>query len=64
MASYTRAVKKILSEHDCCYHRSGKGDHEIWYSPVTDRYFTVDHNILSRHTANGIMKQAGVDHHF
>ncbi|MDY2840166.1 MAG: type II toxin-antitoxin system HicA family toxin, partial [Treponema sp.] len=26
--------------------------------------FTVDSKIKSRHTANAIMKQSGIDHHF
>jgi len=34
------------------------------YSPHTRRSFTVDGDIKSRHTANAIMKQAGIDHHF
>jgi hypothetical protein len=42
----------------------GKGDHEIWFSPITKRNFPVDGKILSRHTANGIMKQAGISHKF
>jgi predicted RNA binding protein YcfA (HicA-like mRNA interferase family) len=44
--------------------RQGKGDHEIWYSPHTNRYFPVDGKILSRHTANAIMKQAGLSYRF
>jgi len=43
---------------------SGKGDHEIWFSPITKRNFPVDGKILSRHTANAILKQAGIAHHF
>jgi hypothetical protein len=31
-----------------------------WYN----RKFIVNNTILSRHTANGIMKQAGINHHF
>lgn len=60
MASYTRQVKKLLKDADCCFHRQGKGDHEIWYSPVNDCYFTVDSNIKSRHTANGTLTDAGL----
>lgn len=64
MASYTSDVKKILSANNCVFVRKGKGDHEIWYSPLTNRNFPVDHKILSRHTANEIMKQAGLAHRF
>jgi predicted RNA binding protein YcfA (HicA-like mRNA interferase family) len=44
--------------------RQGKGDHEIWQSPISGKRFVVDGKIKSRHTANAIMKQAGIDHHF
>ena len=54
----------MLRAHGCEFYRHGKGDHEIWHSPITNRRFPVDHKILSRHTANAIMKQAGIDHRF
>jgi hypothetical protein len=60
MAGFTAQVKKILSAHGCTFERQGRGDHEIWYSPITNRRFPVDSNILSRHTANGVLKQAGI----
>jgi hypothetical protein len=60
MASYLRQLKEILEKSGCSFHRPGKGDHEIWYSPITQRYFTVDHGIKSRHTANATLKQAGL----
>ncbi len=60
MASYTDRVKEILRDRKCRYDRAGKGGHEIWYSPITGRKFAVDANIRSRHTANGILKQAGI----
>ena len=53
-------LKRLLAAAGCTFDRPGKGDHEIWYSPITQRRFTVDHRILSRHTANGILKQAGL----
>lgn len=64
MAEYEKKVRDILSKNDCYSVRSGKGDHEIWYSPKTKRNFTVDGKIKSRHTANAIMKQSGIDHKF
>jgi hypothetical protein len=60
MSGYTDQVKEILRDHKCRFDRPGKGDHEIWYSPISNRKFPVDHNIKSRHTANGILKQAGI----
>ena len=62
--SFTSQVKRILKQHDCHPARQGKGDHKIWFSPITKRHFPVDSKILSRHTANGIMKQAGIAHKF
>jgi hypothetical protein len=64
MASYTPGVKEILREYGCRFERSGKGDHEIWYSPITQRRFPVDSKILSRHTANAVLRQAGIAKHF
>ena len=31
---------------------------------ITGAYFPVDGKIKSRHTANGIMKQSGIDYRF
>jgi hypothetical protein len=60
VTGYTAQVKAILKDRGCSFDRPGKGDHEIWYSPINKRKFPVDHNIRSRHTANGILKQAGI----
>nr|WP_242036795.1 type II toxin-antitoxin system HicA family toxin [Leptolyngbya sp. FACHB-321] len=49
-----------MSESGCFFERQGKGDHEIWYSPITERRFVVDSAIKSRHTANAVLKQAGL----
>jgi hypothetical protein len=36
----------------------GKGDHEIWLSPINNHKFPVDGNIKSRDLANVVLKQA------
>ena len=59
MADYSRDVRRILREAGCYLVRQGKGDHEIWYSPVTKTTFPVDGKIVSRHSANGVLKNAG-----
>ncbi|WP_445626325.1 type II toxin-antitoxin system HicA family toxin [Nostoc sp. DSM 114167] len=59
-ASFTPELKKILTEAGCYFERQGKGDHEIWYSPISDHRFVVDNSIKSRHTANAVLKQAGL----
>ena len=60
MAGYTRRLKQLLKANDCRFVRQGKGDHEYWFSPITNRHFVVDSNIKSRHTANEVLKQAGL----
>ncbi|MDO9295503.1 type II toxin-antitoxin system HicA family toxin [Bradyrhizobium sp.] len=60
MADFTPEVKRILKENGCWFVRQGNGDHEMWKSPISNRSFPVDSKIKSRHTANGIMKQAGL----
>ena len=58
---YGRDLKRILREHGCQFVRNGKGDHEIWHSPINGRNFTVDAGTRKRFTANAILKQAGID---
>ena len=64
MADYSRRLKAMLREAGCRFVRPGKGDHEIWYSPITRRHFVVDAKIRSRHTANAVLKQAGLPKKF
>ena len=64
MADYAPALKKLLRESGCRFDRPAKGDHEFWYSPHTNRKFVVDHEIKSRHTANEVLKQAGLSKAF
>ena len=55
MAEYEKKVRDILSKNGCYVVRHGKGDHDIWYSPISKTHVTVDGKIKSRHTANEIM---------
>ncbi len=64
MAEYEKKVREILKANGCTFVRRGKGDHDIWYSPKSNRNVTVDTTIKSRHTANAIMKQSGIDYKF
>jgi hypothetical protein len=64
MADYTKDLKKTLREAECAFERQGKGDHELWYSPITAVRFVVDNAIKSRHTANAVLKQAGLPKKF
>lgn len=62
--AYGRELKRILTKHGCRFVRNGKGDHEIWFSPITGRMFTVDAGTRKRFTANGVLKQAGIEPSF
>ena len=42
MSDYSKSLKKLLNEGGCYFERQGKGDHEIWFSPVTKVRFVVD----------------------
>ncbi len=60
MDSYTPELIKLLRLAGCYHLRNGKGDHTIWFSPINARPFVVDNKIKSRHTANAVLKQAGL----
>lgn len=64
MAEFEKKVREILIENGCHFVRHGKGDHDIWINPKTNKSFAVDGKIKSRHTANAIMKQSGINYHF
>lgn len=63
MNGYEKLVKEQLLKHGYTLVRTGKDSHEIWASekgvPVT-----VNHDCKSRHTANSIMKAAGIAYRF
>ncbi len=60
MKGFGQAVRDKLSEAGCQFVRHGRGDHDIWQSPINGKNFTVPVKILSRHMANKIMKDAGL----
>jgi predicted RNA binding protein YcfA (HicA-like mRNA interferase family) len=64
MKDYNKAVCDVLSKNGCYFVRHGKGDHDRWHSPITNRNITVDGTIPSRHMANEVLKQAGIKKQF
>ena len=62
--NFAPELKRLRAAHGCRFERHGKGDHDIWFSPHTGVRFPVDSKIKSRHTANAILKQAGLAKHF
>jgi predicted RNA binding protein YcfA (HicA-like mRNA interferase family) len=58
--SLYRDLVRLLEEAGCRFVRAGKGSHQIWYSPITKRNFPVSSTVTSHHTANEVLKQAGL----
>jgi len=42
MAEYEKRVRELLAKNGCTFLRRGKGDHDIWFSPITGRSVTVN----------------------
>lgn len=64
MKNLAKPVKALLADAGWQFLRPGKGDHEIWHNPVTGKRVVVDAGMKSRHTANAVMKQAGLPKDF
>jgi predicted RNA binding protein YcfA (HicA-like mRNA interferase family) len=60
MADFYRELAAILRSQGCRFVRQGKGSHEVWYSPVNGKHFTVPRTTKARHTANEVLKQVGL----
>jgi hypothetical protein len=63
-SKYYRDLRRILLANGCSFVRHGKGDQEIWYSPITDLRFTIDAGTKKRFTANAALKQVGIGPEF
>jgi predicted RNA binding protein YcfA (HicA-like mRNA interferase family) len=57
-------LARRLRRAGCEFVRQGKGSHEIWFSPITKRSFSVPRNTVKVHTANNVLKDAGLDKAF
>jgi predicted RNA binding protein YcfA (HicA-like mRNA interferase family) len=62
MNGYEKEVKAVLTEHGWYFLRRGKGSHDIWTNGKD--CVSVNNVCKSRHTANGIMKDAGINKKF
>ena len=60
MADLYRELVAILRENGCYLVRKGKRSHEIWFSPLNGHHVTVPRTTKSHHTANDVLKQAGI----
>jgi HicA toxin of bacterial toxin-antitoxin, len=57
---FGKAVREKLTEAGCRFVRHGRGDHDIWYSSISNQNLTVPVKIMSRHMANKVLKDAGL----
>lgn len=64
MSDFYRELVAILRANGFQLLRAGKGSHEIWFNPVTNRRVTVPRTTKSRHTVNDALKQAGIEKKF
>lgn len=62
MKGYYQQIVEALRKQGFSLVRKGKGSHEVWGRGSTRTI--VPFNCPSRHTANEIMKQAGLEHRF
>ena len=60
VADLYRDLRRMLLEAGRVFVRPGKEDHEIWFTPLADRTFSVDRSIRSRHKANAVLRDAGL----
>lgn len=54
----------LLRESGFAYSHNAKGSHEKWVHPVRGVAILLPRNLYSRHTANGILKDAGIQKKF
>ena len=64
MAEYEKKVRELLKQNGFTFLRHAKGDHDIWRNAETGKQVTVDGKIKSRHMANVILKESGIDYKF
>ncbi len=61
---FYKDIVKILREQGYERSKGGKGSHEKWMHPRSGLILIVPHNLLSKHTANNILKSAGLEPKF
>jgi predicted RNA binding protein YcfA (HicA-like mRNA interferase family) len=57
---FGKELVKLLKEAGCSFKHEGKGSHQVWYSPITKKTIAVPMGTASKHTANDILKDAGI----
>lgn len=60
MADFYRVLIEQLRMAHFELEKGGKGSHEKWRNAETGKLVIVPRNLKKRHTANGILKSAGL----
>ena len=60
MSKLYRDLARKLRAARWRFERQARGDHEIWSHPDHPRRLTIDKGLTKRHTANAVLKQAGL----
>jgi hypothetical protein len=62
-ASLTPRIIDLIKAAGCEYIQAGhRGNHDIWFSPVSNLHFPVDSKIRSVKAANILLALAGLPH--
>ena len=61
MASLSyRGLVVLFRKNGIEFVRAAKGDHEIWFSPITGRKLTVPRNLKGEGTLQRILRDSGL----
>jgi hypothetical protein len=60
LAALYRQRTRILRDNGFVPKRQAKGNHELWWNPITKKHTLVDRNSKSTVTANFTPKKAGL----
>ena len=58
--TFDRDLKRLLTDAGWSFDRPAKGSHELWRHPDRPKPIVLPQGIVSRHTANEVLKQAGL----
>lgn len=61
---FYKAVCAALKERGYYFREKSKGSHEKWECAETGKIVLVPRDLYSKHTANGILKDAGIPKRF
>ncbi len=61
---FYKEVCKLIAAAGFSYSENAKGSHEKWRNENSGKTLIIPRKIKSRHTANGILKDAGIQNKF